>query len=185
MIHARLVYRKRHGSSKMNFFSRLSFFNNFAYAIGGLKFSLNDIEHGVLRCNAKSLINPFSKEWFKVDDPRRRYVLERLEPRIHFALNCGAVSCPPISVYEASKLDKQLSLAARNFISQEVELKFLGKKIQVHANSILKWYGRDFGSDNNTMLQYLLPYFPKEVQEQFRGLYEGSDTRLDLSLIHI
>ena len=40
--------------------------------------------------------------------------------RIHFALNCGARSCPPIRVYAAAKLETQLNTAARSFCSQEV-----------------------------------------------------------------
>ena len=40
--------------------------------------------------------------------------------RIHFALNCGARSCPPIRVYAAAKLEAQLNTAAKAFCSQEV-----------------------------------------------------------------
>ena len=38
------------------------------------------------------------------------------DPRIHFALNCGAVSCPPIAVYEGESLDEQLDIATEGFL---------------------------------------------------------------------
>ena len=39
-----------------------------------------------------------------------------LDPRIHFALNCGAKSCPPIRVYSTPNLDSQLNRASASFL---------------------------------------------------------------------
>ena len=39
-----------------------------------------------------------------------------LDPRIHFGLNCGAKSCPPIRVYSPTNLDSQLNRAAASFL---------------------------------------------------------------------
>ena len=39
------------------------------------------------------------KPEFASSDPRHQVALSSLDPRIHFALNCGARSCPPICVY--------------------------------------------------------------------------------------
>ena len=83
--------------------TKLKFFNNIFYNIGGQNFSLNDIEHGILRNNDNfngSLISfakffIFHKEMsdrseprFKQHDPRY-LIVQELDPRIHFALNCG------------------------------------------------------------------------------------------------
>ena len=43
------------------------------------------------------------KPEFDHDDPRLKVALKVLDPRIHFALNCGAKSCPPIRVYTEEK----------------------------------------------------------------------------------
>ena len=61
--------------------------------IGGQTFSLNALEHGVLRGNV-----PGPYTWsapFRSGDPRAGAVLP-LDVRIHFALNCGATSCPAV-----------------------------------------------------------------------------------------
>ena len=62
-------------------------------------YSLNDMENGVLRANRKpvaALRRPFSQ-----NDPRLEVALSEPEPKVHFALVCGARSCPPIKTYSA------------------------------------------------------------------------------------
>ena len=49
-------------------------------------------------------------------DDRRNCLVLDLDPRIHFALNCGAKSCPPIRVYSPPNLDSQLNRAAASFL---------------------------------------------------------------------
>ena len=89
VIHATVVNGKPKGM-----FERMKFFNGPSYAIGGHSYTMNQIEHGILRGNRRapgSFSLPFSD-----DDPRLSFRLEQLDPRIHAALNCGAKSCPPI-----------------------------------------------------------------------------------------
>jgi len=65
-----------------------SFWKTTAYVINELEFSLDNIEHGILRGNKRhpsALSPPFSK-----DDPRVRFAMKECDPRIHFVLNCGA-----------------------------------------------------------------------------------------------
>ena len=54
-------------------------------------------------------LTPFGK-----DDPRLEHALSKVEPRIHFALNCGAKSCPPIKTFTSAFMvhakDTNLSL---------------------------------------------------------------------------
>lgn len=90
--------------------------SKYAYNIGGLILTLDEIEHGILRSNAG---HPAAKKkLFADDDPKMKLVIPTLDPRIHFALNCGAKSCPPIRIYQSEKLDKQLEIAAKSFCSQ-------------------------------------------------------------------
>lgn len=42
-----------------------------------------------------------------------------MDPRIHFALNCGAASCPPIRVYTPDRLEFGLEAAASAFCAGE------------------------------------------------------------------
>ena len=56
-----------------------------------------------------------------------RQVVTPLDPCIHFALVCGAKSCPPIKVYTAEALEEGLEAAAASFCesaSPRAELPF-------------------------------------------------------------
>jgi len=118
--------------------STWSFFGRAAYRVGGLVFSPDDVEHGVLRGNRRRILPPLRP--FGARDPRRDLALAPLDPRIHFAINCGARSCPPVSVYRAEAIDAQLDLATRSFVNSEVSLE--GGRLV--CSRLFKWYRRDF-----------------------------------------
>lgn len=126
---------------KKSMLEDLGFFRRAAYQIGGLRFSADDIEHGILRGNRKAPSLPFPQ--FASDDPRLALSVRSPDPRIHFVLVCGANSCPPIAFYDGEHLDWQLDAAARTFINQ-------GGVVVDESNStlklsqIFKWYRPDF-----------------------------------------
>lgn len=131
---------------------RYKFFNTVCYTIGGLQFSLQDIENGVLRSNRKAL-GAFSKPFGK-SDGRLRVMLEQVEPKIHFALVCGAKSCPPIKTYSAKDIDNQLKLATESFLEGEgVEVDMSSRTIR--TSKILDWYKVDFGGNKKEVVEYI------------------------------
>jgi hypothetical protein len=117
-----------------------NFFGRAAYRVGGLVFSPDDVEHGILRGNRRRVLPPLPP--FGRRDPRRAFAVALLDPRIHFAINCGARSCPPVGVYRAEAIDAQLDLATRSFVNAEVSLEEGG----VVCSRLLKWYRGDFES---------------------------------------
>ncbi len=89
------------------------------FDVMGSKRNLKHIEHEILR-----------KEF---DDPR-----------IHVAMVCAAMGCPPLrnEPYEGKKLDEQLDDQSRKFLSDP--LKFRHEKNALYLSPILKWFGEDF-----------------------------------------
>ncbi|XP_021947523.1 uncharacterized protein LOC110845430 [Folsomia candida] len=145
------------------------FWQMYAYKIGELQFSLDDIEHGVLRCNK---LHPTYKDYFfKVGDPRRALVMSELDPRIHFALNCGAMSCPPLRLFSADNLDQGLDIAAKNFCQNDVHVEV--EKRVVMVSKILDWYREDFGPDQKAIVQKIMPYCKPEQQSDFQKIQEN------------
>jgi len=135
-----------------NLWQRYKFFNTVSYIIGGYTYSLNEIENGVLRSNRKPL-GSFKKPFGKTD-PRLKIALETCEPKVHFALVCGAKSCPPIKTYSAKEIDSLLKLSAESFLEGDgVEVDM--KKREVRISPILKWYKEDFGSNKQEYVQYV------------------------------
>lgn len=138
------------------------FFLRPAYNIGGLRFSADAIEHGVLRANRRHPL--YRLPLFPQGDPRRSVSLAEVDPRIHMALNCGAASCPPIEVYDPEQVDRQLDLACRGFINGE------GVEIDMEQNvlrlsRIFDWYQADFGGREG-VLQFVAQYLREEEQSQ-------------------
>ena len=115
-----------------------NFFGRARYRVGGLLFSLDDIEHGLLRANRRRTLPPLRP--FGPADPRLALAVTPPDPRYHFAISCGAASCPPVGVYRARAVDAQLDLATRNFVNQEVALG--GGRLA--CSRLFKWYRQDF-----------------------------------------
>ena len=96
--------------------------------------------------------SPWSKEFFILfgEAASLDYVEHQLirklfkEPRIHFAVNCASISCPPLSnqAYVALRLDDQLEHAASNFLN-DTEANYL-KGETLYVSKIFDWYEEDF-----------------------------------------
>jgi len=119
------------------------FFGRVAYQVGSECFSLDNIEHGLLRRNSK--VYWFQRRQFAAGDARRRWMLTSLDPRIHFALVCGAKSCPPIGVYQAERIESQLELAASGFVNSDNVILDQPRR-RLSLSKIFAWYGPDFGT---------------------------------------
>lgn len=111
-------------------------------SIAGHMFSLDMIEHGILRRNKLKfalgfISNPFPNKLIK------RLAVEKLDYRIHFALNCGAKSCPPIAFYVEKKIDTQLDVATKSFLLSESSID--QEKKLLRTTALFKWFAKDFG----------------------------------------
>jgi len=139
------------------------FFTRVRYDIGGYLFSLNDIEHGILRENRRTPYRPWRA--FSSNDPRCEFIVSPMDARIHFTLVCGSQSCPPIGFYSADEIDTQLELAAQSFInSKEVEI--VPQENVLRISQIFKWYRADFGTQGDLM-EFLIRYLDDGEKKEF------------------
>lgn len=127
---------------KNSVFDKPDFFTDRCLRIGEIDFSLDDIEHGILRRNGDRK-NEKPRQ-LSAEDERLNFVVNNIDYRIHFALNCGSVSCPPNAYYEAVKIDQQLRLAEESFSQSEFVIDH--KKRAIECSSIFVWYRKDFGN---------------------------------------
>lgn len=139
------------------------FFANISYRVANFSFTADEIEHGILRGNSRPPYRPF--RLFKKNDPRGDLSLKDIDPRIHFALVCGSRSCPPIQFYDADHIDKQLDMAAKNFINSS-EVLILPEKNKIFLSQIFNWYKKDFGGKEK-IFQYLLRYLNADEEADY------------------
>jgi hypothetical protein len=139
------------------------FYKRLKYRVGAHEFSLDDIEHGILRANSRPYMR--SLRQFGPFDVRRRFAFEKTDPRVHFALVCGATSCPPIKFYTPDGIYRELDRAAASFINSP-EVVVIPAESAISVSSILKWYAPDFGGRAG-VLDFIGRYLDDEEKAEF------------------
>jgi glutaredoxin len=140
---------------------RNAFFNNVAIQIGGSygkvhTLSVQDLENGILRGNRKApytLSKPFSS-----NDERLNLVMPTVDNRIHFGLNCGASSCPPVKNFTVDGVNEELRIVAQAFCEDENNVRFDSNTNTLYLNKILYWYGVDFGGSSDEVAKTILTF---------------------------
>ena len=123
-----------------NWLSFLDFFTRSNSIIGGKKYSLNQIEHAILRP-------------------------EFAEPRIHFALVCASVGCPLLrrGAYFPESVRTQLEADASRFIHNPDKVRYDAQKKTLYLSKIFKWYGEDFVKAAGSVAEYVGGYLGPEA----------------------
>jgi hypothetical protein len=118
-------------------------------AIGSNKYSLNNIENDIIRPKFK-------------------------EPRIHFAVNCAAISCPPLAntAFTAKNLNSLLDKQTRSFINSNAN-SLTATKIEI--SKIFDWYAIDF--DN--IISYLNKYTQVKILPTAKMNYKYYNWKLN------
>ncbi|MEZ3143140.1 DUF547 domain-containing protein [Halobaculum sp. MBLA0143] len=120
--------------------SRWRFFRADAVRVAGATLSLDDVEHGLLRAKSKYGLGYVPR--LLASGFERRHALPEPDPRVHFALNCGAASCPPIAAYSRD-VDAELDLAAAGYLEATVDHDPEANVVRVPA--LCRWFRGDFG----------------------------------------
>jgi len=119
--------------------------------IDGDVFTLDDIEHNILR-------------------PRFK------DPRVHFAINCAALSCPPLrsEPYLGSTLDQQLNHATTAFINHP-QRNYLEDNT-LFISKIFKWFSEDFDND-------VIGFIMKYAQEVLKKELEAKKSKIKMKYL--
>ncbi len=123
------------------------FFSRTGYIIGGFSLTLDEIEHGILRGNARKYWGLSSA--FSQTDKRSALSLSRLEPRIHFAFYSGCAASPRLRAYHPAHIDDQLRHATCEYLAQYITLNEEATALRVPQ--IFRWYHKDFGSQRDIL----------------------------------
>lgn len=106
-----------------------------------------------------------------LDEIEHEIIRERFdEPRIHFALVCAAKSCPRLrrEAYRGPTLDEQLRLQSVRFLHDKRRNRIPAEPGTIKLSSIFKWYGEDFGPDEDALQRFLAQFFEGTVRTSLR-----------------
>ncbi len=137
--------------------------NKRTFALAGEQKTLDNIEHDILRKNFN-------------------------EPRIHVALVCAAMSCPPLlnQPYVPEQLDTQLKNQTAKFVASPHGFRVDRQEKEVYLSSIFKWYGKDFETtygvddkfDGNSKQRAVLNYLTAKLSPEERQYLEQGDYKV-------
>lgn len=102
--------------------------------VAGVMFSLNEIEHGILRR---------SDYRNKVTDQIKQLRVLEMDYRVHFGLNFGAKDCPVVPVFNEYDLNSQLKDLEKKYIVESTTVDSVKKEII--TSELFEWYKNDFG----------------------------------------
>lgn len=111
--------------------------------IEGVDYSLNDLEHNILR-------------------PRFG------DPRIHFAINCASISCPKLqrTAFEALTLDEQLNKTGRDFVNDSTKNNLSDNPIVL--SPIFSWFRPDFPKGDDGLIAFLNQFASQPISSSAR-----------------
>lgn len=141
------------------------FFKTKRIKIAGELLSFDDVEHGILRksrCKISLgyLRKPFRSKW------ERKLRVDNIDWRIHFVLNCGAKSCPPVAIYSLENLNNELNYMATNYLKNHTT--FNKKNETASSSALISWFRADFGGKSGArkiLKNYeITPTKPKKIK---------------------
>ena len=129
-----------------------SIWKDYKINVRGTDYSLDDIEHEILR---------------KMD-----------EPLVHFALVCASIGCPPLmtEAFTAEHLDRQLRQNTLVFFADPSKFRADPGNQTVWLSPIMDWYKDDFGKNRRARLDFIAPYVPDDAA---RALLRRKDVAVD------
>lgn len=145
--------------------NRSAFFSDERIKIAGEILSFDDIEHGIIRKSRCKLSwgylrTPFRAKW------ERKLRVDDIDWRIHFALNCGAKSCPPVAVYSPEKLNQELDFMTKEYLKEQTT--FNKETKTATSVALMSWFRADFGGKSGAckiLKEYnIVPKKPKKLK---------------------
>ena len=117
------------------------------------------------------LQSPWKKKWVRIDghiltlDHVEHNILRPRfkDPRVHFAINCAAKSCPPLKSepYRGEILNQQLDNSTRTFLNNPANYRLAANDFYV--SRIFKWFSEDFNED---ILGFYLQYAQGDLKSE-------------------
>ncbi|MEM9723994.1 MAG: DUF547 domain-containing protein [Pseudomonadota bacterium] len=104
------------------------------------------------------------------------------DPRIHYAVNCAAVSCPNLQpeAYTAANRETLLNNGARAYVNDPRGVVL--EQGQLRVSSIYDWFEEDFGGSDAGVIAHIQQFAGPELQRRLRGVRRIAGDDYDWSL---
>ena len=163
------------------FDKRNEFFATKAFTVAGHEFSPNAMEHGIIRGGENRFGLGYIPQFFP-NKFERTFRVRGGDSRVHFALNCGAASCPPVEIYRPDTYEEQVNDRVQSYLSEHTEIKSEGGKEVIVTSPLFQWFKGDFrdhdGVDDFLVIHGIVPKDKKNLSRN----YEDYDWTLETGI---
>ena len=117
------------------------FFTSREHIVAGKRLSQDDIEHEILRKQFK-------------------------DPRIHFAIICASMGCPPLPriAYTEENVQTRLEEETRKYLNSQRGTRIDRAENTLHMSKLFDWFATDFIQKSGSTLAFMQPYLHEEVR---------------------
>jgi hypothetical protein len=117
------------------------FFTSREHIVAGERLSQDDIEHEILRKEFK-------------------------DPRIHFAIICASMGCPPLPriAYTEENVQTRLEEETREYLNSPRGTRIDRAENTLYVSKLFDWFGSDFINKSGSVLVFMEPYLDEEVR---------------------
>jgi len=145
------------------FFDPYRVFGRELFEVGGRRYSLDEIEKGIL------LGREYAERGWK-------------EARVHFAVNCASVGCPPLrrQIYTPANVDAMLTENTRRALRTPRHLHV--EDGTLHLTQLFEWYEADYLEEADSVRDWIARYTDPERRERIRRTTETEFIDYDWAL---
>ena len=117
------------------------FFTSREHIVAGKRLSQDDIEHEILRKQFK-------------------------DPRIHFAIICASMGCPPLPriAYTEENVQTRLEEETQKYLNSQRGTRIDRAENTLHMSKLFDWFATDFIQKSGSTLAFMQPYLHEEVR---------------------
>jgi len=138
--------------------------------------SIMDIESGAIWTTRKIKIGGIDYTLDQIENDKLLRAFN--EPRVHFAVNCAAASCPPLlnKAWTEDNIQQYYASQTSSFINNMTYNTLMNSSIEV--SEIFNWYAADFGGSTQ-IVSYVQQYSTTSIDNAATVMYKNYDWTLN------
>lgn len=117
-------------------------------------------------------------KWYTLNDIEHRILRKMGDPRIHFGINCASISCPSLlnKAFTSQNVDQELEKLTANFINDPKRNIISSNTLQL--SKIFIWFAKDFKT-NGSLVNFLNKYSKIAIKENAKKSFKKYNWNLN------
>lgn len=106
-----------------------------------------------------------------LDEIQKKVLVPMRDARVHFAINCASIGCPPLfkKAFEFDNINEDLEKVTYDFVNsgdQTIFGKAASGSNEIVTSQIMEWYAKDFEADSSGNFKNVREFFVHYLDEK-------------------